>query len=183
MSFIDPRGRDGKYIVDTIVTDFDVYEIGWNYSCDLFFMAGGNGKVNVYGYPSLQQECALNAHASHCYSLAFDPMGRYFATGSADAIVSLWDLDTMACLRTFDKLVWPVRTISISHDGQYLASGAEDALIDISHVETGETVHSVKTSALTENMSWHPSKHLLAYVGDDSSHGRYNGAFHVFGFK
>ena len=25
--------------------------------------------------------------------LKFDPMGKYFATGSADALVSLWDVD------------------------------------------------------------------------------------------
>ena len=29
---------------------------------------------------------------------------RYFATGSADALVSLWDLDELVCVRTFSRL-------------------------------------------------------------------------------
>lgn len=29
---------------------------------------------------------------------------RYFAVGSADALVSLWDLSEMLCVRTFTKL-------------------------------------------------------------------------------
>ena len=29
---------------------------------------------------------------------------RYFATGSADALVSLWDLEELACVRTFSRL-------------------------------------------------------------------------------
>ena len=31
---------------------------------------------------------------------------RYFATGSADALVSLWDLDELVCVRTFSRLEW-----------------------------------------------------------------------------
>ena len=29
---------------------------------------------------------------------------RYFATGSADALVSLWDLEELVCVRTFSRL-------------------------------------------------------------------------------
>jgi len=35
------------------------------------------------------------------------------------------------CVRTLSKLEWPVRTISFSHNGQYLASGSEDLVLDI----------------------------------------------------
>lgn len=31
---------------------------------------------------------------------------RYFATGSADALVSLWDCDELVCIRTFSRLEW-----------------------------------------------------------------------------
>ena len=29
---------------------------------------------------------------------------RYFATGSADALVSLWDLEELVCVRAFSRL-------------------------------------------------------------------------------
>jgi WD40 repeat protein len=53
------------------------------------------------------------------------------AVGSADASVSLWDIQDLICLRTFGELDWPVRTVSFSHDGSLLAMGSEDRVIDI----------------------------------------------------
>ncbi|KOB78215.1 Wd-repeat protein [Operophtera brumata] len=51
-----------------------------------------------------------------------DPTGRYFATGSADALVSLWDVNELACLR-----------VSIEHDptGRYFATGSADVLVSL----------------------------------------------------
>lgn len=45
------------------------------------------------------------AHSSNCICIKFDPSGQYFATGSADALMSLWDIDDLTCLRTFSRLV------------------------------------------------------------------------------
>jgi THO complex subunit 3 len=53
------------------------------------------------------------------------------ATGSADALVSLWDLSEMLCINTFCELEWPVRTISFTHDGLFIASASEDKFVDI----------------------------------------------------
>ncbi len=35
-------------------------------------------------------------------------MLRYFATGSADALVSVWDAHELTCIKTFSRLEWPV---------------------------------------------------------------------------
>lgn len=88
-------------------------------------------------YPDLELQHVLKAHPGTCICIEFDPTGRYFATGSADTLVSLWDVEELACLRTFSRLDWPVRTISFSHDGKLLASASEDLMIDIGEVETG----------------------------------------------
>ena len=34
-------------------------------------------------------------------SLAIDPKGKYFATGSSDTLIGLWDLDEFAMVSTF----------------------------------------------------------------------------------
>ena len=80
----------------------------------------------------------IEAHLANCICLEFDKSGKYFATGAADALASLWDVKTLSCLRTFSRLEWPVRTLSFNHDSQLLASASEDHFIDIAHIETGE---------------------------------------------
>ena len=56
-------------------------------------------------YPELKTQHVLNAHPANCICIEFDPKGRYFATGSADALVSIWDLDEFVCVRTLSRYV------------------------------------------------------------------------------
>ena len=51
-------------------------------------------------------------------------------------------------MRTFDRLQWPVRTLSFSHDSQYIASGSEDLMIDIADVNTSAAVHQIECRAV-----------------------------------
>lgn len=125
------------------------------------------GTVRVLEFPSFKPAVELNAHTANIYCVEFDPKGRYFATGSADALICLWDIDEFLCVRTFGALEWPIRTISFSYDGELIASGSEDRIIDISAVETGERIHTIQCSAAMNSVAWHPSKHFLAYAGDD----------------
>ena len=46
----------------------------------------------------------LQAHPANCLCIEFDPSGKYFAVGSADALVSLWDVNELACIKTFSHL-------------------------------------------------------------------------------
>ncbi|KAJ9585200.1 hypothetical protein L9F63_003003 [Diploptera punctata] len=140
---------------------------------------------SILNYPDLELQHILKAHPGTCICIEFDPTGRYFATGSADALVSLWDVDELACLRTFSRLDWPVRTISFSHDGRLLASASEDLVIDVGEVETGEKVVDIPVEAATFTVAWHPSQYLLAYACDDKDsydRKRDAGSLKVFGF-
>jgi len=47
----------------------------------------------------------LSAHPANCICIEFDLTGKYFATGSADALVSLWDTSELVCLRTLSRYV------------------------------------------------------------------------------
>ncbi|KAI8916529.1 WD40-repeat-containing domain protein, partial [Powellomyces hirtus] len=188
VAFIDPRGggdakSEKKYIWHTIKNEVEINEISWNFAGDLFFMTTGQGTVRVLEFPGFKPVIDLNAHTANLYCLDFDPKGRYFATGSADALICLWDIEELICLRTFGTLEWPVRTISISHDGELIASGSEDRVIDIASVETGETIHTIQCSAATNSIAWHPNRHLLAYAGDEVSSSRPEGNLRVFGLS
>jgi len=59
----------------------------------------------VCSYPDLKSQYVLSAHPANCICIEFDPTGKYFATGSADALVSLWDVSELVCLRTLARYV------------------------------------------------------------------------------
>ncbi|PIK44139.1 hypothetical protein BSL78_18991 [Apostichopus japonicus] len=182
VTFIDFKGSKIQYEQQF---KHEVNEISWNNDNDLFFLTSGQGSINVLSYPALKPLDMLNAHPANCICLKFDPTGKYFATGSADALVSLWDVAELVCVRTFSRLEWPVRTISFSYDGKLLASASEDLMIDIAYVESGEKVAEVKCETPTFTVAWHPKKHLLAFACDDKD--KYNsereaGSIKVFGF-
>ncbi|NWU44509.1 THOC3 protein, partial [Hylia prasina] len=156
---------------------FEVNEISWNNDNNMFFLTNGNGCINILRQVPLAAELkpiqSINAHPSNCICIKFDPMGKYFATGSADALVSLWDVDELVCVRCFSRLDWPVRTLSFSHDGKMLASASEDHFIDIAEVETGEKLWEVQCESPTFTVAWHPKRPLLAFACDDKD-GKYD---------
>ncbi|URE16903.1 WD domain, G-beta repeat [Musa troglodytarum] len=111
----------------------------------------------------------LMAHTAGCYCIGIDPLGRYFAVGSADSLVSLWNVSDILCIRTFTKLEWPVRTISFNYTGEYIASASEDLFVDISNVQSGRSIHQIPCKAPMNSVEWNPKYNLLAYAGDDKN--------------
>jgi len=164
ITFIDVRA--GK-VLREVQFKFEVNEITFNPNSNLFLMTNGLGYVLVYTFPEMKLVHQLQAHPSNCICIEYHPTGKYFAVGSADAVVSLWDASELACIRTFVNLDWPVRAISFNHDGSLLASASEDLTIDISHVETGEKVCDFPVENPTFTISFHPTRNILAFACDD----------------
>ncbi|KAI8617874.1 WD40-repeat-containing domain protein [Chytriomyces sp. MP71] len=194
ISFIDPRGgsnstatgpntsanASSKYVWHTFKRDFEVNEIRWDYTGKLFYLTTGHGTVQILDFPSFKLVHNIAGHTGNCYCIDFDPMGRrtsigshfcnkrYMAIGSNDSLVSLWDLDEFVCIRTLGQLDMPVRVMTFAHCGELIAmAGTEDKNIDIASVETGETLYSVPVSCAPETASWHPSKYVLAFCGEE----------------
>lgn len=164
----------------------EINEISWNNTSDLFFLTNGNGCVQILSYPQLETQHTVRGHAGACVCIDFDPTGKYFATGSADALVSLWDLEDLACIRTYSRLDWPVRAVSFSHDGYMLASASEDLFIDVAEVESGAKIIDIPIDAATFTCAWHPKQYLLAYACDDKDtydRKKESGNLRVFGFS
>eukprot|EP01050_Picozoa_sp_SAG11_P011189 SAG11_NODE_1169_length_5616_cov_44.787566_4_plen_261_part_00 len=154
----------------------ELNEIAWNNSGNLFFLTTSNGTVEVHDYSTGklgEKLITLEAHTQNCYCIKFDPRDKYFAVGSADALVSIWDLATFTPVQTIGRLEWPVRTLGFSADGQFIASGSEDHFIDIGEVETGQQVHRIQTDSPTNALAWHPKMPILAFGSDvDDAGGR-----------
>jgi len=183
ISFIDARNFKIKTEKQF---SFEVNEIKWNNESSLFFVTSGQGSIQIFSFPELKLQYVAKAHPGTCICIEMDPLGRYFAIGSADALVSLWDVKDITCHRVFPRLDWPVRTISFSHDGALLASGSEDLIIDIAEVETGLQVMELAVEAPTFTVAWHPKIYLLAYACDDKAkfdRKKDSGGLKVFGFS
>jgi THO complex subunit 3 len=148
--------------------DFEVNEFCWDRTGSLFFVTSGAGPVEVLAYPSWQARHSLVAHTGGCYCLALSPQGNQLAVGSADALVSLWDLDELLLVRTLGRLDKPVRSLSYSHCGRFLAAGSQDGFVDIALTSSGEQAHRLETRAELNSLAWNPRFLLLAYaVGDE----------------
>jgi THO complex subunit 3 len=176
ISVIDTRKRKA---VKRTKFGYEVNEFQWSKNGDHFLLStgqgNGSGTVELMRFAAdhaLKPLRTIFAHTAQCYCLETDPSDKYLAVGSADALVSLWDLEELICIRTFDRLEWPVRTLSFSYDSAYLASASEDNFIDIANVQTGEQVYSQPVKDAMNSVAWHPSAHILAYAGDPPTNKR-----------
>jgi len=89
---------------------------------------------------------AMQGHTSQVSSVAFSPDGRYFASGSADKSIRIWNVESGQCLATFQggSLTSEVLAVAFSPNGEWLASGSSDGKTRIWRVASGEcaaTIH------------------------------------------
>eukprot|EP00009_Paramoeba_aestuarina_P004754 CAMPEP_0201507838 /NCGR_PEP_ID=MMETSP0161_2-20130828/1378_1 /ASSEMBLY_ACC=CAM_ASM_000251 /TAXON_ID=180227 /ORGANISM="Neoparamoeba aestuarina, Strain SoJaBio B1-5/56/2" /LENGTH=311 /DNA_ID=CAMNT_0047902311 /DNA_START=124 /DNA_END=1059 /DNA_ORIENTATION=- len=160
--------------VDEKRYEYEVNEIRWNKTGDYFFVTTGSGRLEVYKYdnkfekskPIGERIKGAKGHSANMYCICFDLQGKHFVTGGADAMVGVWDCETLMCLRTLGRLDFPIRTLSISHDGRFVTYGSEDLFLDVSDLQTGESVCHVPTEHATNCASWHPRSLTFAYAGD-----------------
>jgi len=159
-----------------------VNEMCWNKEGNHFYLTNGNGEIEIWNWPEFKIIKNISAHTGPVYCIDFSPNGKNFAVGSADSLVSLWDVNDHVCLRTIGNLNGNIKSVSFSHDNLLIASGTDDGFIDISHVESGENVHTLNNEAPLTSIAWNPTKLLLAYTGKDKDrHERETGAIKIFG--
>ncbi|OQR92664.1 hypothetical protein THRCLA_08643 [Thraustotheca clavata] len=177
INLIDTRKNK---VVRRIVNPFDVNELQYNKQGFLFVAAGhpsGYGTFEVmklvhedkHSAPTLENIHKVIAHSGSCFAIDLDSTGRRLALGGADSLVSIWDLEEIYCEHTFIGSTSLIRTVSFSYDGLFLASGSEDHCIPILHVPTGTLAFSIGMNASPQQIAWHPTKPVLAYIGDKGS--------------
>ncbi|KAE9989831.1 hypothetical protein Vi05172_g4508 [Venturia inaequalis] len=144
----------------------------FSHSGEELFLTTGEGTIKIFDYPNLKTIHTLTAHTSSCYSIALSSPGTWLATGGSDALITLWDTTDFVCKKTFDRAQGPVKTLSFSCDGTYLAGGSDEGNgIEIINVETGEYVHKIETSGKVPLVEWSPRDYAVAYAPLDSGGG------------
>ena len=126
----------------------------------------GLGEVTIWDWEKENShKYVYPAHTGPVYSLAFSNDGKRLATGGSDAIVGLWDVESMVCTNTISRCTKFTRSVSFSHDSLLIASSSEEDGIDVANAETGDLVGKVflgRPKGGADEISFHPRTHLLA---------------------
>ena len=93
------------------------------------------GNISVYNGQTLkpQPEIVLNGihrKGSRCQTIAMHPSNEFFATGGNDSIIAFWDFEEFLCSGTIADNSFPVRQLSFSPCGTFLAGICLDDRIE-----------------------------------------------------
>ena len=95
------------------------------------------GPASEVPWASARPPVVLGWHDDEITTLAFAPDGKTLASGSRDAIVKLWDLETRRERATLRGHSAPILALSFSYDSGSLASADADRNLKVWDVTTG----------------------------------------------
>jgi len=85
----------------------------------------------------------LTGHSGSIRAVAISPDGKTVASGSADKIISIWNLDSGKLIQTLTGHANWVRSVAISPDGQTLVSCSADKTIKIWNLSSGKLIQTL----------------------------------------
>ncbi len=80
----------------------------------------------------------FRGHSHGVWAVAFSPDGLTLASGGADRLVRIWDIETARLLRSLRGHTHDIRAVIYTPDGQSLITGSEDRTIRLWNPTTGE---------------------------------------------
>ena len=178
ISFYDYRNWKLINTISFQSKKWELNELAWDRSGTFLFIPNTSG--NVYALdgsnPEVDSLIEIHAHFGTTYCIAISNNNDYFATGSADSNLFLWDMYEFAWLRSMKKRDSIINQISFSHDDQYIAAACCDEVqkkynIDIFDVDTGDMLYSASTKGIKRSVAWHPKSNVLAYGGEENKQG------------
>ena len=73
----------------------------------------------------------LTGHRSNCIAVDFHPFGEFFASGSLDTNLKVWDIRKKGCIHTYKGHTRGVTAIRFTPDGRWVVSGGEDSIVKV----------------------------------------------------
>jgi WD40 repeat protein len=113
-----------------------------------------------------RERANFGGHAAVVSSIALTPDGKTLATGSYDATIKIWDLNTYnetAILRGHTAGIY---SVAIAADGKTLASGSHDDTARIWDVATGKELAVLKHRYHVKRVAFTPHGRALLTAGE-----------------
>lgn len=117
------------------------------------------------GEPKPQQ--TVEAHGDNIVSLALSRDGRQIATGGADSLARVWDVETLAEVAMIEGHVGHVTALAFTPDGKWLATGSADKDLKVWDLATKEQLMLLgDKSAPVNALMWSPDATHLTYLNE-----------------
>lgn len=106
-------------------------------------------------------------HTRPVRAVTFHPNNRFFATGSADKSIKLWDLQGQSRVRILSQDS-EILSLAFSPDGRWLASGNLDGTVRIWDWQVGQIAHTFSDheDVVTAVKFTADNRHLISGSGD-----------------
>ncbi|PFH37122.1 WD domain, G-beta repeat-containing protein [Besnoitia besnoiti] len=108
----------------------------------------------LFSFPSLAYIGELRGHTRSIFACAFPKREKLVATASADATVKLWNVNTLACIKTFQSTVGGgILALSFLSRDTQLVTGTSEGLLELWNCRTAECVGTLP-AVHEENKIW-----------------------------
>jgi pleiotropic regulator 1 len=132
--------------------------------------AGGGPSHKPTWHPPWKLMRVISGHLGWVRSLDIDASNEWFATGSADRTIKIWDLATGTLKLTLTGHINAVRGLAISPRHPYLFSAGEDKMIKCWDLEYNKVIrHYHGHLSGVYCLSIHPTIDVIVTGGRDSS--------------
>jgi WD40 repeat protein len=113
--------------------------------------------------------CTFEGHNYGVTSVCLSADNRYALSGSWDATLKLWEVESGKCLRTFKGHADGVSSVSLSADGRLALSGSRDSTLKLWEVESGKCLRTFEEHASdVESVSLSADGRLVLSGSSDS---------------
>ena len=164
---VDIRGMEsGGSLQEGSIPRAHIGSVALSPDARLAAVATDQGRVTIFNCGT-EHKLGWQAHESGVWTLAFDPFGRYLATGGMDHKVRLWEPREATLVHTIDTSGGAVHKVVFAPNGLYLASAGADSIIRLHRASTGELVTTFTGHLGTvRSLTFDPSGRRLASAGD-----------------
>jgi hypothetical protein len=164
---VEVRGMEsGGSLQESNIPRAHIGSVALSPDARLAAVATDEGRVTIFSYGT-KHSLTWRAHESGVWTLAFDPFGRYLATGGMDHKVRLWEPREATLVHTIDTSGGAVHKVAFTPNGLYVASAGADSVIRLHRASTGELVTAFTGHLGTvRSLAFDASGRRLASAGD-----------------
>ncbi|KAK1410295.1 hypothetical protein QVD17_36830 [Tagetes erecta] len=150
----------------------DVNCIKWNASGSLLASCSNDMTVKIWSMKPDMPIHDFKDHAKEVYVVGWSPTGPatnnpnkqlLLASASFDSTVKLWDVEAGKLFHSLNGHRDAVYTISFSPNGEYLASGSADKMVNIWSVKECKIIKTYFGNGIVSHVSWNKEGNQIAY--------------------